>query len=133
MVGSALLRLVQLGDVAGKLWRRDLLVLSLFDLSGSGVRLFGHLCWGRARRVHVPAPVRAGQEASGGGGRRRAPTRPRRTRARARCCSARLRREAHITEAERDSAVDSLEHMTQKYNDLKGVRNIKRVTFVGGA
>ena len=84
--------------------------------------------------MHVPAPVRAGQEASGvGGGRRRAPTRPRRTRARARCCSARLRREAHITEAERDSAVDSLEHMTQKYNDLKRMRNIKRVTFVGGA
>ena len=36
-------------------------------------------------------------------------------------------------EAERDSAVESLERITQKYNDLKRMRNIKRVTFVGGA
>ena len=47
--------------------------------------------------------------------------------------NARLKREARIAEAERDSAVDSLERMTQKYNDLKRMRNIKRVTFVGGA
>ena len=29
--------------------------------------------------------------------------------------------------------VDSLERVTQKYNDLKRMRNIKRVTFVGSA
>ena len=45
----------------------------------------------------------------------------------------RLRREARIAAAERDSAVQSLEHITQKYNDLKRMRNIKRVTFVGEA
>ena len=44
-----------------------------------------------------------------------------------------LKRETRIAEAERDSAVDSLERITQKYNDLKRMRNIKRVTFVGGA
>ena len=42
-------------------------------------------------------------------------------------------RVAHIAEAERDSAVDSLKRITQKYNDLKRMRNIKRVTFVGSA
>ena len=42
-------------------------------------------------------------------------------------------RVAHIAEAERDSAVESLEHITQKYYDLKRMRNIKRVTFVGEA
>ena len=47
--------------------------------------------------------------------------------------NARLRREARIAAAERDSAVESLERITQKYNDLKRMRNIKRVTFVGGA
>ena len=47
--------------------------------------------------------------------------------------NARLKRETRIAEAERDSAVESLERMTQKYNDLKRMRNIKRVTFVGGA
>ena len=43
------------------------------------------------------------------------------------------KREARIVAEERDSAVDSLECVTQKYNDLKRMRNIKRVTFVGGA
>ena len=33
----------------------------------------------------------------------------------------------------RGAHVQSLEHITQKYNDLKRMRNIKRVTFVGGA
>ena len=47
--------------------------------------------------------------------------------------NARLKREARIAAEERDSAVDSLERVTQKYNDLKRMRNIKRVTFVGGA
>ena len=47
--------------------------------------------------------------------------------------NARLKRETRIAEAERDSAVESLERLTQKYNDLKRMRNIKRVTFVGGA
>ena len=47
--------------------------------------------------------------------------------------NARLKREARIVAEERDSAVDSLERITQKYNDLKRMRNIKRVTFVGGA
>ena len=47
--------------------------------------------------------------------------------------NARLKREARIVAEERDSAVDSLERVTQKYNDLKRMRNIKRVTFVGGA
>ena len=47
--------------------------------------------------------------------------------------NARLRREACIVAEERDSAVHSLERVTQKYNDLKRMRNIKRVTFVGGA
>ena len=47
--------------------------------------------------------------------------------------NARLKREARIAAEERDSAVDSLERITQKYNDLKRMRNIKRVTFVGGA
>ena len=47
--------------------------------------------------------------------------------------NARLKREARIAAAERDSAVESLERITQKYNDLKRMRNIKRVTFVGGA
>jgi hypothetical protein len=45
--------------------------------------------------------------------------------------NARLKREARIAEAERDSAVDSLERMTQKYNDLKRMRNIKRVSTRG--
>ena len=47
--------------------------------------------------------------------------------------NARLKREARIAAEERDSAVESLERITQKYNDLKRMRNIKRVTFVGGA
>ena len=47
--------------------------------------------------------------------------------------NARLRREARIAAAERDSAVESLERLTQKYYDLKRMRNIKRVTFVGEA
>ena len=47
--------------------------------------------------------------------------------------NARLKREARIAAEERDSAVDSLERVTQKYNDLKRMRNIKRVTFVGEA
>ena len=47
--------------------------------------------------------------------------------------NARLKREARIVAEERDSAVDSLERVTQKYNDLKRMRNIKRVTFVGEA
>ena len=39
--------------------------------------------------------------------------------------NARLKREARIAAEERDSAVDSLERVTQKYNDLKRMRNIK--------
>jgi len=46
--------------------------------------------------------------------------------------NARLKKEKRIAEDERDSAVDSLKSITLKYNDLKKMRNIKYVKFIGG-